>query len=342
MFKSKAPLLIAITFILFFGCGSDSTEDEQSCNNLDYEIEDGVLIGNLTLNNQQDINDFDWSCINSVSGTLMISSTQAPTLEEPITDLSNLNVIESVGNLIVSYNDDLVNLNGLQNLSITTGGSLTFEYNESLGSLNGLNNLSSSIENISINNNLNLTSISALSNITHASYVSIWNNDSIENLLGLQNIIFVSSVWIGSNNSLVNLLGIPSFDAIDSIDASQGHFTIYYNDNLQSLEGVSGTGLQGKLNIHNNPNLTTLSHLNGLTRTDRFDLDRNNALTSLDGLEDLMLVDGPFQIFQNTSLSDFCAISSLVTIGEINGAFSASQCAFNPTIEEIQAGNCSN
>lgn len=343
--KQKLSLFTTFIFILFLSCDSDSSDDVQLvCNNPDYEIVNGILNGDLFFKSQEEINEFDWTCITAVSGNLYIGYQTAPSLDLPITNLTNLSVLESVGGLIISFNEELTSLNGLQNIvSLTESGLLMISNNELLESLDGLDNLPSFIGSINISENDNLISINQLDNITHANSIYVADNPAMENLIGLQNIEFVSVISIISNSSLVNLIGIPSFDAIASIETSAlRRVTISYNDGLQSLEGIGGINLDGKLDISHNVNLSTISHLIDLTRTDRFDLRDNDLLSSLIGLENLVLVDGPFQIFGNSILSDYCALTNLAVDGTINGPFSASQCAYNPSIEDIADGNCSN
>lgn len=341
---------VIICFILI-SCGSDDSNNNgqtQDCISLGYTIVDGVLEGDLVLRSQEDIDEFNWSCIHTVTGILYINS-ETPSLNTPISDLSSLATLNQIGGLSVDQNEVLTSLKGLHNItSFYSEGNkqVSIGNNPLLTTLNGLQNLPEVVGKLLILENDNLTSINALEHITHAEAIVIFENNSLINLMGIHNVTFVNTVSVSSNNSLINLIGIPSFNAIQSIqEETLRNISINNNNNLESLEGVSGTLLNGKLSIGGNDSLLTLSHLSDLTSTYRFDLQDNDQLETLEGLESLILVSGPFQIFWNDTLRDFCAISNLATNGEIgneNGIFGTNGNAYNPSLEDIQLGNCSN
>lgn len=62
---------------------------------------------------------------------------------------------------------------------------------------------------------------------------------------------------------------------------------------------------------------------------------------SLDGLQNLEQFSGYLSIYENWSLRNFCAISKVLSLERNDIGFSKYRNAYNPTREDILAGNCS-
>lgn len=107
-------------------------------------------------------------------------------------DLINLAGLESLtvipGSLGIGENPSLLNLNGLENLE-SVGSLLFIDHNEDLLSLDGLLNLSSIGEDLIIETNHSLVDITALASLnTIGDYLYINENISLQNLFGLDSL----------------------------------------------------------------------------------------------------------------------------------------------------------
>ena len=66
-----------------------------------------------------------------------------------------------------------------------------------------------------------------------------------------------------------------------------------------------------------------------------------NNITSLEGLENVLSVDNGISIYENQNLSDFCALQN-VFINGTYGGINITNNSYNPTVQDIIDGNCSN
>ncbi len=67
----------------------------------------------------------------------------------------------------------------------------------------------------------------------------------------------------------------------------------------------------------------------------------NYKLINIDGLSNLTSVDESLNIINNYALTDLCGIKNILTINGVSGDISIAQNLYNPTVEDIIAGNCS-
>jgi len=99
------------------------------------------------------------------------------------------------------------------------------------------------------------------------------------------------------------------------------------NSNITNLEGLETiTSIDGSLFIGENPGLTTLSGLENLNFVG------NNIEIGNDG--------GP-ALYPNPNLSDFCALTNLFISGTYRSVWFVGN-AYNPTVQNMIDGNCSN
>lgn len=197
----KKIITLTLSILLLFSCNNDNSDDtleEQACDN-------GTFVGNVTLNSQEEVNEFGEMCYTKIDGTLKIGDFFNYGLNDitDLTPLSNLTEIFvtdpniATGNLSVNANV-LPSLQGLHNITSVTGLSIhkCFE----LTDLNGLNGLiqiggySTLISRLQIGSNDNLLNIDDLSNlvtlghITDTTFVDISGNHKLMNLDGLSNL----------------------------------------------------------------------------------------------------------------------------------------------------------
>jgi hypothetical protein len=257
-----------------------------------------VCEGDVMLSSQADVNAFNCA---KITGTLWISGTD-------ITDLAPLQVLTSVGGLIITESNSLTNVDGLSGLQEITGFFGTpyvigIAGNASLKNLDGLSSLKTeTVGSISISNNPLLETINGFSSVkTVLGLFSIANNASLRSMDGFKNITAVRDagfqpyLLIDNNPSLENL------------------------DGFSSLEVLNGNG--ANLEISNNPKLNNINGLSSLTtisgggRGTGLFIKNNDALPNIDGLSSLTIlsygVAGAIDISNNTVLKNVNGISNV-------------------------------
>ncbi|KAA3625029.1 MAG: hypothetical protein DWP94_02060 [Flavobacterium sp.] len=304
-------------FIRAFATNSNGTSysGEQSFNTLNQNCEN-VANGNVFLRNQQEVNQFGEMGYCEITGWLDISDV----FGEPIVDLSPLSSVEKVGLLRIIGTEQLETLDGL-NIN-TIEKDLEIAANEGLININALSAITSSINTVRIVNNNQLINIQGLSGLTNFVMVEnespllhVAGNILMEDINGLQNVqIFENGqIEIRNNFQLSNIDGLSSFpNTINSL-------TLYSNDNLSDLGGISHfTSLPGDLNLeyNNNSNLDDLSSLTSVGGNLRILFDGSDPV-SISGINNLSEVGGELEILSHPPLANIDALESLVSVGSL-------------------------
>jgi hypothetical protein len=138
------------------------------------------------------------------------------------------NCTEIDGDVIISWNNYITNLNGLSVLT-SIGGNLIISYTTALTSLNGLENLISIGQSLSIGQNAALTSLTGLENLTSiGGDLHLMMNDTLQSLSGL-----VGLTSIGGGLAIFMNLSLNSLSGLDNINAgSITDLYIYQNASL--------------------------------------------------------------------------------------------------------------
>lgn len=220
--------------------------------------------------------------------------------------------------------------------------SLIISYNKNLRNLQGIEKLSK-VEYIHIKHNPALNTVD-LPNIGEARSLSITSNSSLTSLSGFRNSI--------SSLSSTNISNNPVLEDLKGLLANGGKITgtvmISGNAALTSLEGLRFSEHIHRLVIEDNPLLTDISALKDTRAIDIYlEIINNDQLTNLNGLENLTSVGDPWSplanpdlsITDNKSLSDFCALTKLFQ-NEIPTDWRINSNAFNPTASDLLKGNC--
>lgn len=130
-------------------------------------------------------------------------------------DFSSLSLIK--GNVWIEGNHELINLDGLNNLT-TVGGDFEigrFSGNDSLVDLTGLENLNNVGGDFEISFNDNLLNLSGLSGITTSNNFDINYNDNLTSLNGLNNLTVINgNLRIGSNKALTEISGLSKLQQV--------------------------------------------------------------------------------------------------------------------------------
>lgn len=264
----------------------------------------GTLFGNgeiIWLKTQEDVNAFGLQGYSKIDGSFFIRE-----------DLND------GGSSIVS----LAPLSSLTEIDSGFNGYFHIWLNHSLNSLSGLENLTTINGVLEIYNNDLLTSLSGLENLTTVeNHLKILNNESLQSIEQLANLTITNHNLEIIDNPLLN-----SLEGLEGITSVGGHLYIRFNDDLTSLNGLN--------------NLTTVEF--------NIKISQNDLLISLDGLENLIsVVNGRINIgkdgsdfIPNDNLADFCALTNLFTNGTY-GFVEIDHNAYNPTVQDIIDGNCS-
>lgn len=167
-----------------------------------------------------------------------------------LTSLQGLETLTTVDFLVdILENHSLQNLNGLNGLTTVNGNFNILDTH--LVNLNGLENLSLITETLTIKRNNSLTSLSGLEGLHEISeYLQIGFNPYLQNLDGLQNL-----VEMGPDVGIYENLFLSSIDGLSNINPT--NFTIRDNRNLSICaiapvcEALAQSGQYGLLIVDN-------------------------------------------------------------------------------------------
>ncbi len=315
-------------------------------------------VGNgLDVNNNSVLQNLDsLGHITSLGGFLYVYGNSS------LANLNGLSGITSVGGtgLEVSYNSALQNLDGLSNITsvvgflevdgnsaladvdglsgiTSVGGDLYVRFNSHITNLDGLSHITSAVGNLEVYDNSALTNLNGLSGVTSVlEYLYVYNNSALTNLNGLSGITSVGQALDINNNS-----ALQNLDGLSNITSIGGFLYVYNNPNLANLNGLSGiTSVGGTgLEVAGNSSLANLDGLSHITSVSGFlEVNNNSNLTNLDGLSNITSVGGDLYVQNNTVLSGFCGLFSLLNSGGLTGTYNVSGNASNPTEQEIIDG----
>ena len=233
-----------------------------------------------------------------------------------LTSLKGLESLEEVtGKLVIRKNKLLETLKALKKLKKVSN--LNVSNNPFIVNLQGLNNVSVEIPlGLKVYKNKRLEDISQLSKITLVGdYLTITSNLSLQNLEGLHNIKAVKKGYLAIRNNtyLENLKGLRKITTVDE------EVQITENPLIKNLNGLEKLISIGKfLYIKENEKLQNLEGLKSLISVEKdFEIRNNNSLVNLDGLDKLTTINGTLWVENNPLLNDVNGLNSLTdTIGE--------------------------
>lgn len=284
------------------------------------------------------------SQVTEVTGNLYISS---PTNTHPLTDISGLNNVISVGGRLtlidipnINANNLFPNLtqigsgvngNGLYIYGLTpatingfnaltnVSGDLALQGTSLLINLNGFNGLTK-IKSPSNNqasfyflNNSALTSINGFSALNEVGWEYYFvNNPSLTSLPNTPNLSVIGkSITVWQDHAITNFNGLNGLTTMTG-----GGLNIKLNNNLVSFSGLNNLTVTNGINILNNPVLSSLTALASLTTfppsSNRpfINISNNNILTSLTGLDNINGATIGQVVLQNNPNLSICAIES--------------------------------
>jgi hypothetical protein len=175
---------------------------------------------------------------------------------------------------IYDVSKDITNLNGLADI-ISIAGGLYIGQTENLVTLDGLENLTT-LGNLVLENNTAITNVNALSNVSgNVSNVIVTQNQALVNLIGFEGILLITeSLTISENPALTSLEGLNNISSIEN------DLIILDNFSLNSLDGfISLTGEIKIVYIAGNENLGDIGGLNGISEIEvGFEIANNPSL----------------------------------------------------------------
>lgn len=216
---------------------------------------------------------------------------------------------------VIIKGDDIRNLNGLSKL-FAIEGDLVIEYNKSL-----------------------IDIYEGLSNLSYVGQdISIWENSELLKIDGLNKLISTKNLTITQNFKLVNINGFSNLVSID------GNLNLFFNQKLNNINGFHNLSeIKGSLDIDQSLALTNVNGFSNLTYIgENLHLERNSALIHIDGFTKLNFVGTTIRIESNRALKDLCGLKPLLMNGSFGGSLYISLNYYNPTINQIVTGNCSN
>lgn len=286
--------------------------------------------------------------------------------ETTLADMTVFQQITEIDTLKLSYNDNLLSLNGLQNIKKLQH--LNVSANNELTSLNGLENVTD-IHLLEIQGNLGLTNLTSLQSLKHLDILDTYN-PGLTDLSGLEQIdsmqklsLYVAPIITSLNGlsnlkyakeitllqcteltdlhplqnvttmdvfSINNCAKITDFQGLNQLTALKQLF-IYNCENLTDISSLSQLGsLSGPLEIYDNNKLTSLQGLHNLDSIGSLTLLNNVAITTLEDLSNLQYVGGSITI-QSSALTDLHGLENVKIIGDntLNDTFYGSIAIYN-------------
>lgn len=261
--------------------------------------------GDLEIIKTDNVSNFDeLSNLQLVGGELYLWNNSS------LNNMSGLSNLQTIGGLVVTNNDALTDLTGLQNVVGDTP-SITINENDALTSLSDFPSIES-VGSLTIQNNNVLANLDGLENLQSIDGILyIWGNNSLNSISGLENLNTIAgNFWLSNHPNLTSLSGLENLSQL-------GGVFIQLNDLLSDLSPLSNLSILDYLSIGFSPNLTSLQGLEGIQSvTEDLAIINNPMLGDLSGLENILNVGGDVVVSQNSVLENISALSNLNSIGE--------------------------
>ena len=265
----------------------------------------------------------------------------------PLTDISGLGALESVGNLTFEWSQ-LADLSDLQSLTVV-GGEFVILSNAQMVSLNlpSLGSIGSmtlanerllrldldahpTVTGTLILGNADLQSLDGLQGVVSLDAIEMTHNDALTSLSGLDNLETADTIELTWNESLINLNGLEALNEVTTellivqnnrlvdVDALQNLHTVEWieftsNSALRSVAGLSGLVDVDLVYMNSNSVLETLPVWSLSSLSQSLFLSNNDSLTSLDGLQSLQTIGYELSLRGNAQLADVTALHGLIS-----------------------------
>ena len=253
---------------------------------------------------------------------------------DKLQDFTGLDKLAEVRELKILKNKSLTTMSGFTNL--TKVMNIFIEENDALTTTTDLK--LETIENrCVINLNPMLTSLD-IATLQVAGEILINNNNSLTDVSGFANLSGLNNLAFYKNTSLA---GISGFNAVVTIGSGGTINKFYINDN-QALTSITGftklKSIKGGFGINECRKLSSIGNFiiedieGSLTIA-------YTGVSNLSGLDNLNQLGVNVAIRNNSSLTDFCALKTLVSGSGFSGSWYVSNNSANPTQMDV-VNNC--
>lgn len=300
-------LIFSMILLTLFSCSSNNDDVNSTDDEVIVEPIENIFDYDLVLTNQLEVDLFGEENYTRINGEVIIDGTDV--VNNRITNLSPLNSINSIGGSLTVKHTDIVDLDGLENVS-------------------------SPVDVLNIQYNDELTNVASLGSIIEFNSIYIEGNDKLQNLVGLEEAEELNYLTIASNADLRSLQGLENLSSIDGMLSLRSNHVLSDISSLSNLEsadriflghtrvntlsGLSGLLQVRSLEITNNQDLTNLTGLENVINLERFDIRNNPSLTSFEGFPlNISTIDN-LLISNNSNLEN---LSDLNDITEITDTF---------------------
>lgn len=315
--------LFTLLILLIVSCSDKDPIDSQT---QEENTNEKMFKGFVDLRTQADVDDFASNHYDGIIGDIMISSNS-------INSIDDLVSIKSITGFIYVVGTALIDLDGLSNIKNLSDIRVKIYNNSELKNINGLNKLSGRLISLEISNNPKIENIESIMNVTEVTNeIFIDNNNKLLNLNGLININkYVKFLSVLNNDNLNDISGIHKIPETSD-------FTLTGNNSVKSFGDSFALAKSKSFRIAYNELLENIDGLSNLENSETLSITNNPNLLNVDGLDKLEEILISINIEHNSSLKDFCGLTLLSTSDIV--VFYTDNNAFNPTKEDIKAGNC--
>ncbi|WP_299218307.1 hypothetical protein [uncultured Aquimarina sp.] len=281
-----------------------------------------VFPGDYLIDEQSDIDLFNYT---TITGDLIIKEG-SPGAISNLNGLSELTFVS--GNVIITENRNLQNLDGLSNMNAGDFTAITISKNASLNNVNGLSGITLISQRLVIEDNIVLDNLDGLENVVFIDsaegffLLRVRRNSSLANACGIINIINYDQSLVTVINS-INSNG-PNTSSVEDVIANcitpscEG----IYPDNLvldsqSAIDAFNYCEVAGSLTIEElvTGDIVDLSPLNVLENLGGdLKIYRNKALTEINGFQNLTTINGTLELRGNTLVTNIDGLSNITAL----------------------------
>ncbi len=277
--------------------------------------------------------------------------------------ITGLNTLSNTGNLVISSNNSLSEISGFQSLESIDGYFHVYK-NPALKNINGFNAVRV-MGRYHVQQNHALTEIKGFKALEQVNslFEIVWNDeleliDSFDSLMLVGSGDWLESAFISihANKSLTSINGFDELKAVKKIDISHNYtlegiegfntlagyidrINIVRNDEVKTLDCFQSLESAGYIVIEDTKSVESLALFGEMANIFSLRIGKNHGLKNLDALDKLNEIN-QITIIENEQLSDFCGLSILMNTGW-NGSLVINSNLYDPTYEDLVAGNCS-
>ena len=244
------------------------------------------------------------------------------------------------------------------NFRLSTADRTSFQSFDKINDFNGLNNLERIGGSLTLWGSFdNLISFEGLESLTFLGgnlidkpyYSGDYSSfNSLTSFKGLDNLKTLGGIVLDSDVSSFNSL--KSFEGLENIERINRIFILGTSESFSSFSSFNGLNKLveiGSLQISNLPNLTNFQGLENLKSVkSSFQVYNFDRLNNIDALYNLTSVGAEaessyynrFEIMNCSRLFDFCSLTNMVH--NFTGTLILSDNGYNPTLEQMQNGEC--